>query len=140
MNTGFQSAGAQFLDLVNIRHEPGEHTEDLFQRLIAFFEDNLLTVGCSVTRQCDATDIDEDVSPPLENTIVYLWLQLINPDPPLLVKPRYGAELRTLSLASLKPEISQALPLISLQDELRTIEDTRAMRIGDGFKYNCISS
>ena len=70
----------------------------------------------------------------LENTIVYLWLQLINPGLPLLVKQRYGAELRNRSLASVKPEISQALA--SLQDELRTIEDTRVVHTGDGFNYN----
>ena len=78
------------------------------------------------------------MSPSLENTIVYLWLQLINPGFTLIVKQRYGAELRNRSLASLKPEISQALA--SLQDELRTIEDTRAMRIGDGFKYKVVTS
>ncbi|KAK2183671.1 hypothetical protein NP493_300g00017 [Ridgeia piscesae] len=87
-----------------------------------------------VTHHGVATAIDEEVSPSLENTIVYLWLQLIYPGLPLLVKQRYGAELRNRSMASLKPEISQALA--SLQDELCNIEDTRAMRIWDGFKYN----
>ena len=47
---------------------------------------------------------------------------------PLLVKQKYGSELRNKSLASLKPEISQALA--SLLEELRSIEDTKAMRIG----------
>ncbi|KAK2193417.1 hypothetical protein NP493_13g08007 [Ridgeia piscesae] len=65
-----------------------------------------------VTHHGVATAIDE------ENTIVYLWLQLINPGFTLLVKQRHGAELRSCSLASLKPEVSQALA--SLQDELRT--------------------
>ena len=62
---------------------------------------------------------------------VYLWLSLISPSLPQLVKQKYGAELRNRSLASLKPEILQALS--SLQDELRTIEDTRTMRIASGF-------
>ena len=41
---GFQSSGAHFLDLANIKLQPGERHEDLFQRLTAFFEDNLLTM------------------------------------------------------------------------------------------------
>ena len=41
---------------------------------------------------------------------------------------KYGSELRNKTLASLKPEISQALG--SLLDEVRSIEDTKAMRIG----------
>ena len=36
---GFQSSGVQFLDLVNIKLQPDKRPEDLFQRLMAFFED-----------------------------------------------------------------------------------------------------
>ena len=43
------------------------------------------------------------------------------------MKQNYGSELRNETLASLKPEISQALG--SLLDELRSIEDTKAMRM-----------
>ena len=46
---GFQSTGAHFLDLDYIKLDPDERPEDLFQRLTAFFEDNLMTVGCGVT-------------------------------------------------------------------------------------------
>jgi len=46
----------------------------------------------------------------------------------LLVKQNYGSEFRNKTLASLKPEMSQALG--SLLDELRSIEDTKATRIG----------
>ena len=44
------------------------------------------------------------------------------------MKQKYGSELRNKTLTSLKPEISQTLG--SLLDELRSIEDTKAMRIG----------
>ena len=71
--------------------------------------------------------IDENLTPSLENTIVVLWLQLIHPGLPLLVKQKYGSELRNKTLASLKPEISQALR--SLLDELRSIEDTKSLCI-----------
>ena len=123
---GFQTSGAHFLDLSLVKLQPAERPEDLYQRLMAFFEDNLMTADGLVTHHGAPIRRDEDIIPTLENTIVVLWLQLINPGLPQLVKQKYGAELRNKSLASLKPEISQALS--SLLDELRSIEDTRAMR------------
>ena len=129
LHYGFQSTGAHFLDLSNIHLSPDERPEDLYQRLMAFFEDNLLTVGGGISHQGETISTDEDLTPTLENTIVFLWLQLINPGLPQLVKQKYGSELRNKSLASLKPEISQALS--SLLDELRSIEDSKAMRVGN---------
>ena len=129
LHYGFQSTGAHFLDLSNIHLSPDERPEDLYQRLMAFFEDNLLTVGGAISHQGETISTDEDLTPTLENTIVFLWLQLINPGLPQLVKQKYGSELRNKSLASLKPEISQALS--SLLDELRSIEDSKAMRVGN---------
>ena len=103
--------GAHFLDLTSIHLQPDERPEDLLKGLIAFFEDNL-------RYRC----------PTLENTVVILLLQVIHPGLPLIVKQKYSSELHNKTLASLKPEISQALG--SLLDELRSIEDTKAMRIG----------
>lgn len=40
---GFQSSGSNFLNFDNIHLEAGERPEDLFQRLISFVKDNLLT-------------------------------------------------------------------------------------------------
>ena len=127
---GFQSTGAHFLDLASIHLQPDERPEDLFQRLMAFFEDSLLSVHGCLTHHGDQVTADEDLSPKLENTVVVLWLQLIHPGQPLLVKQKYGSELRNKTLATLKHEISQALG--SLLDELhvRSIKDTKAMRIG----------
>lgn len=123
---GFQSTGANFLNLVDIKLQPDERPEDLYQRLVAFVEDNLLSTECGITHHGQNVTSDEDLTPTLENIIVVLWLQLIHPGLPQLVKQRYGTELRNQSIASLKPEISQALQ--SLLDELRTIEDTKALR------------
>lgn len=128
---GFQNNGARFLDLAEIKIQTDERPEDLYQRFMAFFEDNLLTTTCGINHHGAPVQADEDLTPTLENTVVLMWLQAVNPGLPQLVKQRYGAELRNKSLASLKPEISQALP--SLLDELRFSEDTKAFRTGSGF-------
>ena len=49
----------------------------------------------------------------------------MHPDLPKLVKQRYGTELRSRTLASIMPEISQVLQ--SLLDEIRATEDAKVM-------------
>ena len=71
-------------------------------------------------------DEDEELSPTLENTIMLTWLKLIHPSLPKLVKQRYGTELRSRTLASIKPEISQALE--SLLQEIHAADDAKALR------------
>ena len=122
----FASTGAQFLELAAIKLMPDEKHERLFQRLTAFFDDNLLSVGCGIQHHGVDVTTDEEITPTVENTIVFLWLQLIHPGLPGLVKQKYGSELRQKTIASLKREISQALS--SLLDELRSIDDTRVQR------------
>ena len=77
-----------------------------YQQISAFFDDNLLTAGCDITHHGVAMTEDEEITPIVENTIVIMWLQLIHPGLPGLVKEKYGSELRNKALASLKPEIS----------------------------------
>jgi hypothetical protein len=55
--------------------------------------------------------------------IVLTWLRLIHTDLPTLVKQRYGTELRSQTLASLKPEISQALD--ALLDEIQSSNELK---------------
>ena len=126
LHFGFQSSGAHFLDFCNIKLQADEKPEDLFQRLTAFVEDNLLTTAGGIKHHGEDIAVDEELSPTLENTVVSIWLQLLHPGLPELVKQRFGAELRNQTVASLRPEISQSLN--SLLDELRSIEDTRALR------------
>ena len=45
LHFGFQITGAHFLDFNDIKFDPNERPEDLFQRLMAFVDDNLLKVG-----------------------------------------------------------------------------------------------
>ena len=51
---------------------------------------------------------------------------MIHSDLPNLVKQRYGTDLRSQTLASLKPEISQALD--SLLDEIHASVETKVLR------------
>ena len=104
---GFQITGAHFLDFANLHLEADECPEDLLQRLMAFVEDTLLRAN-SLSHHGEATNEDEELTPTLENFIVLTWLKSIHSDLPKLVKQRYGTELRSQTLASIKPEISQA--------------------------------
>ncbi len=123
---GFQSTGSRFLDFNNIRLEPGERPEDLYQRLVGFIDDNLLRANGNIQHHGENITVDEEITPSLENVIVITWLRLIHPDLPALVKQRYGTELRSKSLASLKPEVSQALD--SLLDEIQTVSESKILR------------
>ena len=115
LHYGFQSSGAQFIDFADIKLEPDERHEDLYQRIVAFVEDNLLQKDSNIKHHDVLVTEDEEMSPLLENMIVLTWLRLIHPGLPKLVKQRYGTELRPRTLASIKAEISQALD--SLIDE-----------------------
>jgi hypothetical protein len=123
---GFHTTGSRFLDLTNIRLSGGERPEDLFQRLVSFMDDNLLTKDCALTHHSSKVEKDEEISPTLENVVVLLWLERLHVSLPALIKQRYGAELRNKTLASIKPEISQALS--SLLEELSSGDDSRIMR------------
>ena len=124
---GFQSTGARFLDFSDIKLEVDERPEDLFQRLMSFTEENLLVANGPIAHHGANLTADEEMTPTLENMVVLTWLKLIHTALPALVKQRYGTELRSKTLASLKPEISQALD--SLLKEIRSTADTKVLRI-----------
>ncbi|XP_078495652.1 uncharacterized protein LOC144751197 [Ciona intestinalis] len=121
-----QSTGAHFLDFSNIQLEVDERPEDLFQKITSFVEVNLLTKDCGITHHNSAVTEDEELTPMVENMIVLHWLQCINQDLPRLVKQRYGTELRSRTLASIKPEISQAMD--SLLEEINCTNEIKVMR------------
>ena len=123
---GFQSTGAHFLDFNNIRLEPDERPEDLYQRLVSFVDDNLLKANGNIQHHGQNVTTDEEVTPSLENMIIMTWLRLIHADSPALVKQRYGTELRSQTLASLNPEIFQALD--TLLDEIHGSNEAKVLR------------
>ena len=122
---GFQQSGAHFLDFSEIHYEADERPEDLFQRILTFIDDNLLKAHGPITHHGEEADSDEQKTPSLENMVVLHWLSLIHKGLPKLIKQRYATELRTRTLSSIKPEISQALS--SLLEELQSIQDVRNM-------------
>ena len=90
LHYGFQTSGANFLDFNNIKLEVDERSEDLYQRLMSFIEDNLLTERSNILHHGELMDADEEMSPSLENLVILTWLRLINPDLPGLVKLKYN--------------------------------------------------
>ena len=101
---GFQTTGAHFIDISDIHLEPDESPEDLYQRIMAFVEDSLLHSN-GLTHHGETLSEDEELSPTLENLVVLTWLKLVNPSLPRLVKQRYGTELRSRTLALIKPRV-----------------------------------
>ena len=89
-----------FLDLTNISLKPEQRPKDLFQSLMAFIEDNLLTTSSGITHHGEISDTDEVLSPSLENFVFLTWLCLLHPSLPGLVKQCYGTELCSRLLAS----------------------------------------
>ena len=128
----FNTTGSRFIDLISIKLEASERPEDLYQRLVSFVNDNLLTADSGLTHHLARITTDEEMSPTLENVVVLLWLERIHVKLPALVKQRYGTELRNKTLASIKPEISQALS--SLLTELSSSEESSRILRAQGFQ------
>ena len=103
--------------------------------MLSFVENNLLSPDLLLSHKGEVIAEYEDMSPTLENLVVLLWLQQLHTGLPAIVKQKYGADLRSKTLASLKPEISLALP--SLLEEAKS-SDAHVMRSGTSqpFAFN----
>ena len=123
---GCQQSGARILDLADMTLEPNERPEDLYQRILAFVDDTLLKADSGLKHYGETIEEDEEMTPSLDNMVVLTWLKLLHKGLPSFVKRKYCTELRTQTLASLKPEISLALD--SLLNELQNDEDAKAYR------------
>ena len=86
LHFGFQSTGAHFLHFSEFKLEHNERPEDLYQRMLAFLEDNLLRSDGNITHHGKSPSKNEIMSPSLENLLVLTWLQLLHKDLPKLVK------------------------------------------------------
>jgi hypothetical protein len=117
---------SHFLDFDEIKLRSDERPDDLYQMVLTFIDDNLLRQGGGITHHRLDIEDDEEMTSPIENFVVLTWLRLVHPELPRLVKQRYGTELRSRTLVSIKPEILHAL--LSLLEEIRTSEDAKAFR------------
>lgn len=89
---------------------------------MAFVEDILLKAN-SLPHHGNLNTDDKELTPSVENFVFLAWVKLINPILSRLVKQRYGTELRSRTLVSIKPEFSY-----SLLDEMRASDDANVMR------------
>ena len=121
LHYGLQSTRGHFLDLADIDMLPDDNPEDVYQRLMAFVEDNLLKKDGNITHHRETLDDDEELTPSLENLISLRWLTTLHCGLPKLVKQRYDTELSSQTLASIRPEIS--LAILSLLEELKCNTD-----------------
>ena len=117
-----------FTDFSILKLEADECPEYLFQRLLAFVEDNLLGEDGGVKHHNENLTEDKELSlhNSFDNFIVLTWLRLNHQNLHNLVNQRYGTELSTRTIASIKPEISQTLN--SFVEELRSSKEARVMR------------
>jgi len=61
------------IDFSAIKLESNEGPEDLYQRLMAFVEDNLLRRDYGITHGGEPIAEDEELSPTIENFVVLTW-------------------------------------------------------------------
>ena len=99
---GLQLTGSRFLDHAIISLKPQQLAGDLFQSVMAFIGDNLLTTSSEIIYHGEIPDTDEELPPSLKNFVVLTWLRLLHLSLPQLAKQRYGTELRSRTLASVK--------------------------------------
>ena len=82
LHYGFQTSGSHFLDLAGIKLQSDANLEDLYQRIIAFIEDNLLKPESGISHHGQAVQQYEELTSTLENFAVLTWLKLIHDDLP----------------------------------------------------------
>ena len=73
LHFNIQKPGSQFLDLAAITLQSDMRPEDLYQRLVMFFTDNLLEADSDIQHHDEQVEIEEEITPTVENTIVLLF-------------------------------------------------------------------
>jgi hypothetical protein len=68
------------LDFASIKLQPDERPEDLYQRIVAFIEDNLLQPESGISHHGQAVQEEEELAPTLKKFAVLTWLKLIHED------------------------------------------------------------
>jgi len=121
-----QKRGSHFLSIHDIRYNPSDTPENFYMELHGAFEDSLRKRGETILfRNEEILDNDEEMSPTLENTVVLLWLERIDPRLPSKVNAVFAHQMvGKTSLRDLQPAICNRIP--SLLQELDEAEVNRA--------------
>ena len=120
-----QKKGAHFLSISDIRYNNGDSYENFYMELHGAFEDSLRKEGeLLLFRNNEPLDEDEEMSPTLENTVVLLWLERIDPRLPKKVSATFAHQMvGNTSLRDLQPTICARLPSL-----LQELDETAANR------------
>ena len=105
----FSQSEVNFLKLCEIKREPEERYETLFQRIIAHLDDNLLTTDSDITHDGAAPTTNEEMTPTVERLAVYIWLTLIDSRLPAYIARVYAHDLQSKSLKDIQPRICDAM-------------------------------
>ena len=124
---GCRKTGALILELTSLTREPDETHEGLWERMLSFVESNLLSVQDKIQHLGSNIVNSETMTPTLMNICIVLWLRIIHPELPSLVKQKYATDLRNKTLASIRDEISESLN--SLLSELTNKEEVNISRL-----------
>lgn len=128
---GCRKTGSLILELAALTTEPDETHEALWERVLSFIEGNLILSSDKITHQGVEVSRSEVMTPTLLNICIVLWLKIIHPSLPALVKQKYATELRSKTLASIRDEVSESLN--SLLYELSGNENAAVSR---SYNYN----
>ena len=135
---GCRKTGGLILDLASISLEPEESYEGLWERVLSFVEGNLLLVSDKIQHMGSDILRSEEMTPTLYNISIVLWLRIIHPNLPALIRQKYATELRNKTLASIRDEISESLSslLMELTGEEAAISRSYRSRYQNKTKQN----
>ena len=121
-----QKSGAHFLSISDIRFNAADSHENFYMELHGAVEDSLRKQGeLLLFRNNEPLQEDEEMSPTLENMVVLLWLERIDPRLPKKVSATFAHQMvGNTSLRDLQPTICARLP--SLLQELDEAAANRA--------------
>lgn len=120
---GFRKTGGRITEFCDFRLGQDESRETLWERMYSFLEDNLLTKDGDVLHNGVKVENDEDFTPSLQCILVTQWLHAINSSLPAMVRQRFPTQLRTNTVASLREEISDAIPAMLDELEGRNLDE-----------------
>lgn len=131
----FERSEVNFMSFSSITREQDERPERLYQRIIAFLQDNLLDTSSDMKYDGETITKNEAMSPTVYRLAVLKWMELIHPKLPQLVSRTYAHDLQSLTLRDLQPQICRAIPgfLNEIQADEGKIEALRAY-VGHDFK------